>query len=158
MMKNTYTQEQNKAHVIIVLKNALFCHISMANNNTPYMVTVNFGYDDEYIYFHSGQKGRKVEMIDINPNVCYELNYGAEVLSNKQSCNWGTKYRSVIGTGKAELLVSDEDKTKALLTIMHKYSGNNNHEFNEHVLAHTNVYRISLNNANAKNNHWYWKD
>ncbi len=55
-MKQTYTKEQNKAHVLIVLKNAQFCHISMANNNIPYMVTVNFGYDDDYIYFHSGDK------------------------------------------------------------------------------------------------------
>ncbi len=92
----------------------------------------------------------------VNPNVCFELNYGAEVFSNKQSCNWGAKYRSVIRTGKAELLDSDEDKTKALLTIMHKYSGTNNHEFNEKVLAHTNVCRVSITNANAKNNHWYW--
>ena len=157
-MKHVYTQEENKAHVAIVLKNALFCHISMANDNIPYMVTVNFGYDDEYIYFHSGEKGTKVEMITINPIVCFELNYGGEVFSNKQSCNWGTKYRSVIGTGKAELLKSDEDKIKALLTIMRKYSGTNDHIFNEHVLAHTHVFRISLNNAKAKNNHWYWKD
>ena len=157
-MKKIYTQQENKAHVNLVLKNALYCHISMVNNNKPYMVTVNFGYDDEYIYFHSGQKGKKTEIIASNPNICFELNYGAEIISNKQSCNWGTKYRSVIGYAKAELLVSDKDKTKALLAIMRKYSGNNNHEFNEHVLAHTNVYRISLNNANAKNNHWYWKD
>ncbi len=157
-MKQTYTKEQNKTYVLIVLKNAQFCHISMANNNIPYMVTVNFGYDDDYIYFHSGQKGKKTDMIDANPNVCFELNYGAEIISNKQSCNWGTKYRSVIGTGKVELLVSDEDKTKALLAIMHKYSGTNNHEFNERVLAHTNVYRISIANANAKNNHWSWTD
>jgi len=156
-MKQIYTKEQKKAHVLIVLKNAQFCHISMANNNIPYMVTVNFGYDDDYIYFHSGQKGKKTNMIDANPNVCFELNYGAEIISNKQSCNWGTKYRSVIGTGKAELLVNDEDKTKALLAIMHKYSGTNNHEFNERVLAHTNVYRISIANANAKNNHWSWE-
>jgi len=155
-MKKIYTKEQNKAHVNLVLKNALYCHISMVNNNKPYMVTVNFGYDDEYIYFHSGQKGKKTEIIASNPNICFELNYGAEIISNKQSCNWGTKYRSVIGYAKAELLKTDVDKTKGLLAIMQKYSGISEHEFNEHVMVHTNIYRISLGDVNAKNNHWPW--
>jgi len=157
-MKTTYTPEQNKAHVNIVLKNARFCHISMANNNEPYMVTVNFGFDNDYIYFHSAQKGKKVEMIDSNPSICFELNYGGEVFSNKQSCNWGTKFRSVIGYGKAELLLDEKNKEKALQAIMFKYSGTKDHEFNEHVLAHTNLYRIKLDDVVAKNNHWYWKD
>jgi len=51
----------------------------MSINDMPYVVTVNFGYDDKYIYFHSNQKGKKVEMIASNPNVCFELNYGGEV-------------------------------------------------------------------------------
>jgi len=156
LMKHNYTKEEDKKHVNIVLKNATTCHISMANDNNPYMVTVNFGYDDNYIYFHSGQKGKKVEMIQSNPNVCFELNYGGEVFSNKQACNWGTKYRSVIGFGKAELLQTDEDKIGALKAVMLKYSGKSNHIFNEHVLAHTNVYRICLGKVTAKNNHWYW--
>ncbi|MFK5857631.1 MAG: pyridoxamine 5'-phosphate oxidase family protein [Bacteroidota bacterium] len=156
-MKPTYTDKQKKSHVNLVLNNAQYCHISMAKNNEPYMVTVNYGYDDEFIYFHSGQKGKKAEIITTNPSICFELNYGAEIITNKQSCNWGTKYRSIIGFGKAQLLETVDDKTKALIAIMRKYSGNNDHEFNEHVLAHTNVYRISLDNVNAKNNHWAWE-
>jgi nitroimidazol reductase NimA-like FMN-containing flavoprotein (pyridoxamine 5'-phosphate oxidase superfamily) len=157
-MKPNPTPEQNRSHVNIILKKALFCHLGMSINDMPYVVTVNFGYDDKYIYFHSNQKGKKVEMIASNPNVCFELNYGGEVFSNQQSCNWGTKYRSVIGYGKAELLKSDANKKKGLLAIMYKYSSSKEHEFNEHVLAHTNVYRINRKNTNAKNNHWYWTD
>ncbi len=157
-MKTIYTKEQNKSHVNSVLNNALFCSISMANKNEPYVVTVNFGFDDKYLYFHSQQTGKKVDMIAANPNVCFEANYGGEVFSNKQSCNWGTKFRSVIGYGKAELLLNKRDKVKALLAIMYKYSGNNDHEFNEHVLAHTNIYRIKLDNVQARQNHLYWQD
>ncbi len=157
-MKKTYTNLQKKAHVNIVLKNANFCHVSMADDNSPYMVTVNFGYDDKYLYFHSGQNGRKTEMIAKNSSVCFELNYGAEVISKDMACNWGTKFRSVIGFGKAKLIIDDADKITALKAIMHKYSGSNNHEFNVHVMAHTNVYRISLDNVTAKNNHWQWDD
>ena len=155
-MNSKYTAKENKTHINLVLKNAISCNISMANNNIPYMVTVNFGYDSDYIYFHSNQKGTKVDMINSNPLVCYGLHYGVEVFSNKQACNWGTKYRSISGTGKAELLTNEDDKTNGLLAIMQKYSGSNEHVFNEHILDHTNVYRISLKNATVKNNHWDW--
>lgn len=155
-MKGNYTKEQNYEHVNIVLKNGLYCRIGMANNNLPYVVTVNFGYDEEYIYFHGSQKGRKVDMITANPNVCFEIDYGAEILSSEKSCNWGTKFRSIIGYGKVELLSNDKDKDKALLAIMQKYSGKNEHQFNEHVKAHTNVYRIKRNNIEARHNHWKW--
>jgi uncharacterized protein len=157
-MKGNYTKEQNNEHVNIVLKNALYCRIGMADKNLPYVVTVNFGYDESYIYFHGSEKGKKVDIITANPNVCFQLDYGAEILSSAKSCNWGTKFRSIIGYGKVELLSNEKEKEKALLAIMEKYSGKKEHEFNEHVMAHTNVYRIKRNNIEARHNHWKWEE
>lgn len=157
-MTENYTKDQIKRQIGLVLKNGQFCHLGMAENNMPYVVTVNFGFDDEYIYFHSSQKGKKMEILKTNPNVCFEVNYGGEIYSNKQACNWGTKFRSIIGTGLAEIILDEDGKKKALQSIMHKYSGTKDHEFNEHVLVHTNLYRISLSNVTTKQNKMYWKD
>ncbi len=156
-MKDNYSKEEIKAQAELVLKNAKFCHISFAVNNEPYLVTVNYGYDSDYIYFHSSLKGKKVDMIKKNPNVCYELNYGGEIYSNKMACNWGTKFRSLIGRGKAELLTSEKDKIKGLKAIMHKYSGTSDHEFNPHVVSHTSLYRIKIDDVTTKQNKMYWK-
>lgn len=157
-MTEKYTGEQIKRQIGLVLKNGQFCHLGMANNNMPYVVTVNFGFDDEYLYFHSSQKGRKADTLKVNPNVCFEVNYGGEIYSNKQACNWGTKFRSIIGNGKAELLVDEDSKKNGLQAIMYKYSGKADHEFNEHVLVHTNVYRIGLNDVTTRQNKMYWSD
>ena len=157
-MKNIYTKEQTKSHVNVVLKNAQFCHLGMANNNDPYVVTVNFGYDDEYIYFHGRRKGKKVDMIATNPNVCFEVNYVDSILRNEKACDWGTKYRSIIGFGKAELLLDDDSKTNALSCIMYKYSGTKDHEYDDRDFTHVNVYRISLDNVETKFNHWKWDE
>jgi uncharacterized protein len=148
--------EQHKSQIATILKNGKFCHLSMAVNNEPYVVTINFGYDDEFLYFHSSQKGKKVEMISANPNVCFEVNYGGEIYSNKHACNWGTKFRSIIGFGKAELLLEQKDKENALRTIMHKYSGSSDHEFNANMVSHTSLFRVSLKNVTVKQNKMYW--
>ena len=134
-MKGDYTKEQTRSHIEVVMKNALFCHLGMASNNNPYVVTVNFGYDDEYIYFHGAQKGKKVDMITDNPNVCFEINYVDSILSNKQACNWGTKYRSIIGYGKVEILLDEAEREKALLAIMYKYSGTKDNDPTRNLLA-----------------------
>ncbi len=155
-MDDNCSAEELVSRVKIILKNANFCHLGMCRSNMPYVVTVNFGYDDNYIYFHTSQKGKKNEIIKENPNVCFELNYGGEVYSNKNACNWGTKFRSLIGEGKAELIEDEVIKNNALAEIMKKYSGSKDHEFNEHVLSHTYVYRIRLNNATVSQNKMYW--
>ena len=157
-MKDNYTEEQNKAHIRLVLSEGQYCHLSMANNNEPYVVTVNYGFDENYIYFHSSQKGKKVDMISKNPEVCFEIHYGAQVLPKKHACSWGTKFRSVIGNGKAELLYNETMKKEALQTIMFQYSGNKNHNFNDKVLAHTSVYRIRMDKLTARQKHWLWDE
>ncbi len=155
-MNDSCTKDELKARAKKIMRNANFCHLGMSKANRPYVVTVNFGFDDDYIYFHSSQKGKKNETINANPNVCFELNYGGEVYSNKNACNWGTKYRSLIGEGEAELLIEQSLKVEALMKIMEKYSGSVDHKFNEHMLSHTNVYRIKLNNVTVKQNKMYW--
>ena len=155
-MKDTYTKEEIRQQAELVLKNAKFGHLAFAVESEPYLVTVNYGYDKEYLYFHSSQKGKKVDMINNNPNICYELNYGGDIYSNEHACNWGTKYRSLIGRGKAELLVTDTDKVNGLKAIMRKYSGSTDHDFNENVIHHTNIYRIKIDDISTKQNKMYW--
>lgn len=156
-MKDQYTKSETRAHVNLILKGAMFCHLSMAFENEPYGVTVNFGYDDNYLYFHSSSKGKKVDIIAKNPLISFELNYGGKIYENKQACNWGTIYRSVIGKGKAELLEEEKSKKHGLQMIMKKYSGTADHKFNEKMMLVTHVYRIPLDNVTAKNNRFYWE-
>lgn len=155
-MDDSITEKELKDRALLVLKNAKFCHLGMSMDNMPYVVTVNFGYDMDYLYFHSSQKGRKNATIASNSNVCFELNYGGEIYSNKNACNWGTKFRSLIGEGVAERIDDEGQKILALKAIMKKYSGTSEHEFNNQVMTHTNVYRVSLKNISVKQNRMYW--
>ncbi len=156
IMKDRYTKAEVREQAYNIFEKAKFCHIAFAVGNEPYIATVNYGFDDKYIYFHSSQKGKKVDMMETNQSVCYTLYYGGEIYSNKFACNWGTKFRSLIGRGKVELLINDKDKTTGLKAIMKKYSGSDNHEFNENVVSHTNIYRIKIEDVTTKQNKMYW--
>ena len=93
-----------------------------------------------------------------NPNVWYTVYSGQEIYSNEKACHWGSKFRSLMGTSKAELLNSDKDKKYGLEQIMKNYSGTTKHEFNPKIFEHTSVYRLKLENITLKQNKMKWVD
>jgi len=105
-----------------IIKKAKVCHLGLVDNDEPYIVPVNFGYDRNALYFHSALEGRKVELIKKNNKICFEIDTDVEIVSSEKPCDWTTKYRSVIGVGRAHILNSDEDKAHGLSLIMKQYS------------------------------------
>jgi len=41
----------------------------------PYITPINFVLHDQKIYFHCGFKGRKLDNIQANPKVCFEISF-----------------------------------------------------------------------------------
>jgi nitroimidazol reductase NimA-like FMN-containing flavoprotein (pyridoxamine 5'-phosphate oxidase superfamily) len=46
-----------------ILKRAIICRMGLSENNVPYIVPLNFGYKNNFLYFHSAKEGRKIDMI-----------------------------------------------------------------------------------------------
>lgn len=106
-----------------IIKKGKVCHLGLVDNDEPYIVPVNFGYERNALYFHSALEGRKVELIKKSNKICFEIDTDVEIVSSEKPCGWTTKYRSVIGTGRAHILDIDEDKAHGLSLIMKQYSG-----------------------------------
>ncbi len=87
-----------------LIMGANICRIGFVDRDEPYIVPVFFGYESNTIYFHSARDGRKINLLKNNNKVCFELDTDIEMIQSDNSCNWSTKYRSVMGTGKASLL------------------------------------------------------
>ncbi|MFC1904007.1 pyridoxamine 5'-phosphate oxidase family protein [Chloroflexota bacterium] len=105
-----------------IIKKATSCRIGLVDGDEPYVVPVCFGYERNTLYFHCALEGRKVEIIKKNNNVCLEIDVDVEVTKSDDPCNWAVKYRSVIGVGKAHILRSDTEKSRALKLITRHYS------------------------------------
>jgi hypothetical protein len=86
-----------------ILQKGQVCHIGLSNDGQPYVVPMNYGYRDGYLYLHSAPVGQKVDMARKNPKICFEVDIDGEVYSSgPESCNWSCKYRSIISTGRME--------------------------------------------------------
>jgi len=109
-----------------IISEADVCRIALANENIPYLVTMNFGYSSKIgkkIYFHCSGEGRKLEMIAKNNYVCFEFDTGHILHKGKNACDYGMSYRSVIGWGRISVITDEEEKKEGLNKIMEHYSG-----------------------------------
>ena len=106
-----------------IINKAGVCHLGLVDGDEPYVVPVSFGYERGALYFHGNMKGRKIELIRKNNRVCFEMETDVSVKEAEQACDWGIKYLSVIGVGRAYILENDEQKSHALNIITGRYAG-----------------------------------
>jgi len=131
-----------------VIKKATVCRLALVDGDEPYIVPVNFGYEKNAIYFHSALEGQKVELIKRNNKVCFEIDTDVAIeKTDKSKCS--VKYRSVIGTGRAYILESNEEKLRGLKTIMRQCTGGE-YSFSEERLDSVLVVEIKIENITSK--------
>jgi hypothetical protein len=132
-----------------ILSKALVCRLGLCENNQPYVVPLCFGYKDNALYFHCAGQGKKLDIIRKNNNVCFELDIDLELVKNEQPCNWGMKYKSVIGFGKAVFIEDADLKRKALDIIMRQFSGKT-FEYPEQAIKNTTIIKVEIENMTGK--------
>ena len=68
-MKTIVIEDKQRIESIILQADACFVGITDLEGN-PYVVPMNFGYENDTLYLHSGPEGGKIEMLQHNNNVC----------------------------------------------------------------------------------------
>jgi len=140
---------QDKHTVESIIRQAQVCRIGMCCDGQPYVVPVCFGYEDGALYFHCSKKGKKIDFLEKNAAVCFEIDVDCEITQAEKACQWGVKYRSVIGFGKAFFIEDLEEKREALHAIMGQYS-EGLYNYPEDTLERTGIVRIEIESVTAK--------
>jgi nitroimidazol reductase NimA-like FMN-containing flavoprotein (pyridoxamine 5'-phosphate oxidase superfamily) len=133
-----------------IIRAARVCRIAMANHNEPYVVPVSFGYDREALYIHTAKTGRKIDFIEANNRVCFELEAKVALqIDARDPCAWTFAFESVIGFGTIVELDTAVEKARGLNHIMLHYSGRE-WDFDEAEIANTRVWRIDIESITGK--------
>jgi uncharacterized protein len=118
----------------------------------PRIKPLNFVYLGEKIYFHSAQEGEKMEDIQRDSRVCFEVDLPiAYVKSIGIPCRADYLYRSIIIKGRARIVEEREERLAALNGLMKKYQPEGGYgSFPEDKLALTAVVRIDIEELTGK--------
>ena len=136
-----------------IIRKADVCRMALANGNIPYIVTMNFGYTggiSPSIFFHCAKEGKKLDMIRKNNCVCFEIDTDHQLYSGKKSCNWGMRYKSVIGYGNVTVLTEREAKIGGLNCIMTHYGGKGEYSYNDDLFERTLILRLDITEMTGK--------
>ena len=129
------------------------CRIAIANDNMPYIVTMNFGYSggkNPKLFFHCATGGRKIDMMKRNNYICFEMDTDHEIFTGEKGCDWGMNYSSVVGYGKLSIVDGDAEKRAGLDHIMDHYGGSGVYSYDDQVLARTTVLRLDISEMTGK--------
>lgn len=131
-----------------LLRRSEVLRLGMFDDDGPYVVPVNFGYDGERIYVHGPRDGRRVDILSEGARLCFEVDEG-EIVRGETPCSFSSRFRSVIGYGTARLLESDEEKRRGLDVIMRHY-GSSGDGIPDGKLGITSVMELRIESMDGK--------
>ena len=106
-----------------LLRRAEVLRLGLVDDDGPYIVPVNFGYEDGRLYVHGALEGRRIDAVRPGGvRVCFEADE-CEIVRAERACGFTARFRSVIGYGVARLLAGDAEKRRGLDVIMRHYHG-----------------------------------
>jgi len=60
-MRKKEKEITKKSAIEAIITKSLVCRLALSDDNSPYIVPLCFGYKDKVLYFHSSQKGKKID-------------------------------------------------------------------------------------------------
>ena len=150
MMNRAEKEITNPAGIQDIMRQAQIYRMAMAQGSMPYLIPLNFVVEGECLYFHSVTKGKKIEFLSKNKDVCFEMEINAQIIAGETPCAWGMKYASVIGYGRAFFVNEQAEKIKALNLLMEKYAGPGNYAYPENIARKTMIVGVKIDKLTGK--------
>lgn len=150
IMRKARQEIKDRSILEEILSGAILCRVAMMNGDLPYILPFNYGYSNGALYIHSAPEGKKVDLLRKNPEVCFEVEDKMEITKGDKACDWGTRYRSVVGYGKVEILSDEESKQLGLEVIMAQHGAPELVEFNQKNMNRMVILKIRITSMTGK--------
>jgi nitroimidazol reductase NimA-like FMN-containing flavoprotein (pyridoxamine 5'-phosphate oxidase superfamily) len=107
-MQKKEREVKDRTKIKHLLKKCKYATISMCRGGEPYIVSLNYGFDEDknILYFHSANLGLKIDIIRENPIVCGTVVEDLGYVNN--ACSH--KYRSIVFWGEMMVVQGIEEK------------------------------------------------
>jgi nitroimidazol reductase NimA-like FMN-containing flavoprotein (pyridoxamine 5'-phosphate oxidase superfamily) len=128
-----------------VLRDAQEIYIAMNAEDAPYVLPVNHVFHEGCIYFHCAVEGRKLDLLRADPRIAFSTAVDIAVDGTT------TRYRSVCGTGVAEIITDNvELKNEILQVIAARFKAPCHFPVSPKKIAITDMVRIHIKNMTGK--------
>ena len=153
-MRRTDREVTGETEIKAILDRAKVLHLGMVDGGRPYVVPLHYGFEwGEYglvLWCHGAYKGRKLDVLRVNPTVFVEIDCDVELASGGDvACRWGSYYASVMGDGVASIVEDPDEKVRGLRCLMRTQTGRD-FEVTPRMAGSVCVLRIDVPRVSAK--------
>jgi uncharacterized protein len=152
-MRKTEKEVTDSIEIESIINDSDVCRIAFAVKEIPYIVTLNFGYvggDEKKLYFHCANEGRKLDMIRKNNYVCFEMDCDHQLTPGKKACDFGMKYKSIIGYGNITIIEGSEEKMIGFNAIMSHYVNGGSLNYDKTLVDGSTILRLDIQEFTGK--------
>ena len=140
-----YKQEiKDQTQLEAILKSTNIVRIAMMDGDMPYIVPLNYGYNNNCLYIHCASEGKKLNLLRANNQVCFEVEDSVKIIDGDKACKWTASFKSIIGYGEVEIIEDNQQKIKALKILMTHFGAPHQHEFEEKHVKVTTILKLKI--------------
>lgn len=136
-----------------IVKRCSVCRVAFFDEAYPYIIPLNFGYEEKEgaltLFFHCANAGKKIELIQKNNHVAFEMDIPKAVLAGDKACDYTMPFESVCGNGVIEI-AGDDGKIPALSILMRQYSDKTAFEFDPADVKAVTILKLTVNALTGK--------
>lgn len=150
-MKTFPIEEQERIETVI--RSCKVCFVGMADENgVPYVLPMNFGYENGTIYLHSAQEGRSIRTMERNPRLCITFCTEPELIRQHPdvACSHRMRAGSVVCEGVVQFEEDFAEKQKALDVIMRQYVPDKKFNYSAPATHNVKVWKMKIETVGAK--------
>lgn len=121
-MRRSDRELKDRNEILEIVMGQNVCTAAFQDTPYPYLVPMNYGAAMEgeqlVLYFHGAKEGKKMELLNANPNVSFSiLGDHAAIVNQENPAKSTTRFESVCGSGRAEL-VQGKERAYGFMVLM----------------------------------------
>ena len=148
-MRKTERNIEDPKIINQILSGGIICRVAFFDEEYPYIVPLNYGYKNNSLFIHCAKEGKKIDLLQKNNKVCFEIEDAYKVVESDVSCEWTTKYRSVIGTGEIEIVNDFAEKEAGLDVIMTQH-GKKDNSYHKNLVDRVSILKLNIKSMTGK--------
>ena len=148
-MRRTDREITDLAEIKEILGSCITLRLGMCRDGVPYVVPLNYGFENGSLYFHCAPAGMKLDFIRRQSLVCFLVDTDRELIPGEAPSGFRMKYRSVIGWGHAFIIEDEQEKIRALDILMRQHGGPEG-PYSGNALRRVALVRIDIDRMTGK--------
>jgi nitroimidazol reductase NimA-like FMN-containing flavoprotein (pyridoxamine 5'-phosphate oxidase superfamily) len=135
----------DKKQIIDLLQRQVIGRLGCHANDETYIIPINYVYRNDSIYAHSGN-GKKIEMMRINPKVCFQVDETTDTFRWQSVILWGT-FEELNGEDRQQAM---QGIIQRIMPLTNRPSEDASHGIDVNLHNNLIVYRIRITEGTGR--------